>query len=87
MIGDNTVNLTRQRNGLYMITSKPPKIGDVDGIGTSDVYVDVGDSLGIRNLCQAGVESRIGKRLMHLQTIKCRLDLTVVEDQTVEKSQ
>lgn len=43
--------LTRQGNGLYMLTMFKPVIEQVYGSSTKDVYVIPGEPIGIRNLC------------------------------------
>jgi len=45
--------LTRQRNGMYMLTKYKPVITLVEGRGYNDVYVVPGEPIGIRNLCDA----------------------------------
>ena len=45
--------LTRQRNGMYMLTKYKPVITLVEGRGYEDVYVVPGEPIGIRNLCDA----------------------------------
>jgi hypothetical protein len=43
--------LTRQMNGLYMLTKYKPIICEVEGRGYKDAYVPCGDPIGIRNFC------------------------------------
>jgi len=43
--------LTRQMNGLYMLTKYKPLIFEVEGRGYKDAYVPCGDPIGIRNFC------------------------------------
>lgn len=45
--------LTRQRNGLYMLTLHAPQWCAVEGTATTDAYVVPGEPIGIRNLCPA----------------------------------
>lgn len=67
--------LTRQRNGLYMLTHNKPLIADVEGRGYQDVYVPPGDPVGIRNFCDlilklVGAEGKLDR----LDSIKIELD-------------
>lgn len=43
--------LTRQHNGLYMLTKNKPLYVTVEGRDFSDVYVSPGEPVGIRNFC------------------------------------
>lgn len=45
--------LTRQKNGLYMLTKYKPIYRRVDGRDFCDVYVIPGEPIGVRNLCDA----------------------------------
>jgi len=45
--------MTRQRNGLYMLTRYKPIIAQVDGRDFMDAYVVPGEPIGVRNLCDA----------------------------------
>lgn len=43
--------LTRQHNGLYMLTKLKPTFADVQGTDFVDAYIQPGEPIGIRNLC------------------------------------
>lgn len=43
--------LTRQRNGLYMLTANEPIITKVECRDFEDAYVAPGEPVGIRNFC------------------------------------
>jgi len=43
--------LTRQHNGLYMITKNKPIFAMVGDRGFEDAYVAPGEPIGIRNFC------------------------------------
>lgn len=43
--------LTRQHNGLYMLTKLKPTFADVQGTDFVDAYIQAGEPIGIRNLC------------------------------------
>jgi hypothetical protein len=43
--------LTRQRNGMYMLTYNKPVIADVEGRGYQDAYAQPGDPVAVRNFC------------------------------------
>lgn len=58
--------LTRQMNGMYMLTYHPPVIAEVEGRGYKDAYVPPGDPVGIRNFCDlilkvAGLEGQLNR--------------------------
>jgi hypothetical protein len=43
--------LTRQHNGLYMLTVKEPVFAKVDGRDFEDAYIVPGEPVGMRNFC------------------------------------
>jgi len=43
--------LTRQRNGLYMLTVKEPIFTKVEGRDFEDAYIVPGEPVGMRNFC------------------------------------
>ena len=43
--------LTRQQNGLYMLTKYKPVFAKVEGKDFEDAYVMPGEPVGIRNFC------------------------------------
>jgi hypothetical protein len=43
--------LTRQHNGLYMLTVKEPVFAKVDGREFEDAYIVPGEPVGMRNFC------------------------------------
>ena len=43
--------LTRQHNGLYMLTVKEPVSAKVDGRDFEDAYIVPGQPVGMRNFC------------------------------------
>lgn len=43
--------LTRQHNGLYMLTVKEPIFAKVDGREFEDAYIAPGEPVGMRNFC------------------------------------
>ena len=44
--------LTRQLNGLYMLTALKPTFADILGSnGKVDAYIQAGEPIGMRNLC------------------------------------
>jgi len=43
--------LTRQHNGLYMLTAKEPIMAKVEGRDFEDAYVAPGEPIGMRNFC------------------------------------
>ena len=66
--------LSRQANGLYMLTEFEPlrkKVGQTD---KEDFYVPPGDSIGIRNLCNIALWILKADKLKRMETVK--VDLT-----------
>lgn len=45
------VYLTRQQNGLYMLTKYKPIFSKVEGRDFEDAYVAPGEPIGMRNFC------------------------------------
>lgn len=43
--------LTRQGNGLYMLTKNRPIFEHVEGTDRMDVYITPGEPVGVRNIC------------------------------------
>ena len=43
--------LTRQHNGLYMLTANEPIFAKVEGRDFEDAYVAPGEPVGMRNFC------------------------------------
>lgn len=43
--------ITRQHNGLYMLTAKEPIFTKVEGREFEDAYVAPGEPIGMRNFC------------------------------------
>ncbi len=43
--------VTRQRNGLYMLSARTPVPAPVGASGVTDIYVPPGDPVGLRNVC------------------------------------
>lgn len=71
--------LTRQMNGMYMLTYHKPLIQEVEGRGYSDAYVPPGDPVGIRNFCDlilkvVGLEGQLKK----LESIRIKLEGGIV---------
>lgn len=67
--------LTRQMNGMYMLTFNKPIIADVEGRGYRDAYVPPGDPVGIRNFCDiilkvVGLEGKLNR----LESIRIKLE-------------
>lgn len=47
--------LSKQASGGYMLTATPPVKAKVAGTFSHDLYVPIGDPIGLRNMCAAGV--------------------------------
>lgn len=66
--------LTRQRNGLYMLTKQKPIFAKVEGRDFEDAYFEPGEPIGIRNLCDlALMVFKLETPLKRGQTIKVLL--------------
>lgn len=66
--------LTRQHNGLYMLTKYPPIIQDIDGVGVKDAYIVPGEPIGLRNVCNLILKvCDIEKDFPRLETRKINL--------------
>lgn len=48
--------LTRQHNGLYMLTVKEPIMCKIEGRDFEDAYISPGEPVGMRNLCDLILE-------------------------------
>jgi hypothetical protein len=68
------IYLTRQQNGLYMLTKYPPIIQEIDGIGVKDAYIVPGEPIGIRNVCDLILKvCDMDKPIPRLETKKVNL--------------
>lgn len=73
MDGQMELWLSRQANGSYMLTDKKPVIGEVGTTGYRDLYVAVGDSVGIRHMCPRGAQGLFGVKLRRLESVRVEL--------------
>lgn len=71
--------LTRQRNGLYMLTAFEPIFAKVEGRDFEDAYVIPGEPVGMRNFCDLILQLvKLEKPLKRGQTIKIALEGKVI---------
>lgn len=71
--------LTRQMNGMYMLTYHKPIIAEVTGRGYMDAYVPPGDPVGIRNFCDLILKvSNLEGKLNRLESIKIHLTGNII---------
>lgn len=71
--------LTRQRNGMYMLTFNKPIIADVEGRGYRDAYVPPGDPIGIRNFCDMILKAvGLEGHLNYLESVRIHLEGGIV---------
>ena len=72
--------LTRQHNGLYMLTRLKPMMAMVEGRNFEDAYIVPGEPVGMRNFCDL-ILKLIGldKPLKRGQSIKIQLSGKVLE--------
>jgi hypothetical protein len=71
--------LTRQHNGLYMLTALKPILSRVEGRDFEDAYVAPGEPVGMRNFCDiilrlVGIE----KPLKRGETVKILLSGSLI---------
>lgn len=80
------LHLTRQANGLYALTARPPLVAVVEGEARSDIYLAPGEPIGIRNLCAPGVKRLFGlpAHLRRLTTIEVDLTGRAIDDGDTE---
>ena len=71
--------LTRQRNGMCMLTYYKPIISEVDGRGYMDAYVPPGDPVGIRNFCDLILKVvNLEGQLPRLESVKIYLTGNII---------
>ena len=73
--------LTRQLNGLYMLTALKPIFADILGSnGKIDAYIQAGEPIGMRNLCdRILILVGMDKPLKRCTTIEIELSGKVLE--------
>lgn len=73
--------LTRQLNGLYMLTALKPTFADILGSnGKVDAYIQAGEPIGMRNLCdRILILVGMDKPLKRCTTIEIELTGKVLE--------
>lgn len=71
--------LTRQHNGLYMLTKYEPVIMKVDGRDFEDAYIVPGEPVGMRNFCDL-ILPLVGldKPLKRNETIKIKINAQII---------
>ena len=82
--------LTRQQNGLYMLTHFKPTIKQIYGSNQEDVYIKAGEPIGIRNICnKILVLIRYPKDvglMKRLESIQIELEASVITEFELEES-
>ena len=71
--------LTRQLNGLYMLTLYPPIFAKVGTSDHMDAYVQPGEPIGIRHLCDRILIVVNSKPLKRCESIKVELNGNVLK--------
>lgn len=67
--------LTRQHNGLYMLTSMKPVKARVEGRDFEDFYIIPGEPVGMRNFCDLILKLvHLDKPLRRGESIEIELD-------------
>ena len=74
------IYLTRQHNGLYMLTKNKPIFQTVEGREFEDAYVTPGEPIGMRNFCDL-ILNMVGldRPLKRGETIRVELKGNVIE--------
>lgn len=62
--------LSRQHNGLYMLTRLKPHLACVGNSWIEDLYIADGDDIGFRNMCSWGAKRIWGVELAPLQSVR-----------------
>lgn len=71
--------LTRQHNGLYMLTMMEPIFSKVEGRDFEDAYVAPGEPVGMRNFCDLVLKLvGIEKPLRRGETVKVFLQGSLI---------
>ena len=77
--------VTRQNNGLYMLTYFKPDTEIIFGSEKKDVYIVKGEPIGVRNLCNKIMVLIDPENKMHLeklQSVQVELSGKVIADLT-----
>lgn len=68
--------LSRQANGLYMLTAIAPKRHRVGNTRHDDLYIRAGEPIGYRNMCPASIDLLV-PGFTHLQPLETtRVEIT-----------
>ena len=71
--------LTRQANGRYMLTHRVPVIKQVGRANKYDAYIEPGDPIGVRHLCEPIIERLLPElKLQPLDFIRVTLSMNQV---------
>jgi hypothetical protein len=67
--------LSRQANGLYMLTAIMPKRHRVGSTSHDDLYIRAGEPIGYRNMCPASIDLLVPgfKHLEPLETTQVEI--------------
>lgn len=81
--------LTRQSNGLYMLTALEPVIFPlIDRPDIKDAYIQMGEPVGLRNLCdRVLVLFDMKKPLARGQSVQVELSGTLLPNQSNQNNQ
>ena len=75
------IYLTRQHNGLYMLTKHKPILAKIEGTDIEDSYNVPGEPVGVRNLCSLILKVvNIEKPLKRGESILIDLNGEIVDD-------
>ena len=65
--------LSKQASGLYMLTAMKPSRVQIMGTDKSDLYCRLGEPIGIRHLCERGVQELFNLKLKRLESKQVEL--------------
>lgn len=71
--------LSRQGNGLYMLTAIAPKRHRVGNTSHDDLYVRAGEPIGYRNMCPVSIEMLLPgfEHIAPLETVEVEITARV----------
>lgn len=73
--------ITRQSNGLYMLTKHKPVIAEVEGRNFKDAYILPGEPVGMRNFCDLLLQlAGVTEPLRRLESIEVEITGNMIKD-------
>ncbi len=72
--------LTKQRNGSFLLSKYPPIIQEVGETGEQDAYLQAGDPIGVRHLCDALFKHVGSDEMKNLETKKINVIIKEIKE-------